>query len=303
MPELPEVETVMQGLRPVLEGQTFLRIEQRRANLRHPLPNNLPQRLEGRSITALSRRAKYILIDLDDANVLIIHLGMTGRFQVESSGQSKGAAEFYYEGPRDPKHDHLVFHLSNGATLTFNDARRFGSVDLTQRASLEQHKSMAKLGVEPMGNRLDAAMVMRALAKRVTSLKAVLMDQGVIAGLGNIYVSEALFRAKLHPERSATTLTEPQAEALVHAIKAVLGEAIAAGGSTLRDFTHADGASGSFQERFYVYDRANEPCLVCGTLITRLVQAGRSTFLCTHCQPFKLMAVSSKAKAVMRGKR
>lgn len=287
MPELPEVETIMRGLAPVLQGQTLLRIEQRRANLRTPFPASFVERLTGRRIDALSRRGKYILIDLNDGQVLIIHLGMTGRFQVENNGRSLGAAEFYYDGPRQPKHDHVVFHLTNGAVVTYNDARRFGFIDVTARLHLDDHPALAKLGAEPLGNGLDAALIMAAAQSSARPLKALLMDQCVVAGLGNIYVSEALFRAKLHPERSSKSLKSHEAGLLVDEIKAVLNEAIAAGGSTLRDFAHADGRSGAFQERFFVYDRAREPCLRCGHPISRLIQSGRSTFFCAVCQTTK----------------
>ena len=285
MPELPEVETVMRGLASALQGQKLVRVDQRRANLRRPFPPDFRQRLEGRRIEALSRRGKYILADLDDRQVLIIHLGMTGRFQVESGDQTNGMADFYYVGPRDIRHDHVVFHLSSGVVVTYNDARRFGFIDVTVRSALDAHPALAKLGVEPLGNRLDAAFLLDAAGRRAAPLKALLMDQGVIAGLGNIYASEALFRARLHPERAASSLKAPEALLLVEQIKAVLQEAIAAGGSTLRDFTHANGASGDFQERFFVYDREGQPCSVCRTPILRLVQGGRSTFFCSRCQP------------------
>ena len=285
MPELPEVETVMRGLASALEGHKLVRVEQRRANLRRPFPPDFRERLEGRRVEALSRRGKYILADLDDRQVLIFHLGMTGRFQVESDKTTNGMADFYYSGPRDIRHDHVVFHLSSGVVVTYNDARRFGFIDVTGRSDLDAHPALAKLGVEPLGNRLDAPFLLAAAGRRAVPLKALLMDQGVIAGLGNIYASEALFRARLHPERAALSLKAPEASLLVQEIKAVLQEAIAAGGSTLRDFTHADGASGDFQERFFVYDRAGQPCAKCRTPILRLVQGGRSTFFCPRCQP------------------
>lgn len=284
MPELPEVETVMRGLIPALEGQEVRLVEQRRDKLRTALPENFAGRLTGRRITALSRRGKYMLLDLDDGQVVIIHLGMTGRFHVALGTRDEETAGFYYDQPRDPKHDHVVFHLSNGAIVTFNDARRFGSIDLTSRQMLGAHPALAGLGVEPLGNELSRHTLIKAARGRKQPLKALLMDQGVVAGLGNIYASEALFRARLHPERPAASLKAGEADLLVQAIKAVLQEAVAAGGSTLRDFAHTDGSKGTFQERFFVYDREGAPCLSCRTAITRIVQSGRSTFFCSRCQ-------------------
>jgi formamidopyrimidine-DNA glycosylase len=295
MPELPEVETVMRGLRPALEGAAIASVELKRPDLRFPFPEGFAERLAGRRIGALSRRAKYILADLDDANVLILHLGMTGRFQVESPTTSTTPGAFYYDGPRDPKHDHVVLHLASGASVTFNDARRFGFMDLTPRAALEAHRSFRDLGVEPLGNVLDGALILALFARRITSLKAALMDQRLVAGLGNIYVSEALFRAGLHPEREAGFVRPAEADRLAAAIRAVLEEAVLAGGSTLRDFTHADGGQGSFQERFFVYDRADEPCLTCGKPIQRIVQNARSTFFCRSCQPRRALAGKGRA--------
>jgi len=285
MPELPEVETVMRGLRPAMEGARILAVETRRPDLRFPLPDRFAARLTGKRIDALSRRAKYILADLDDASVLVMHLGMTGRFQVERQGASATPGEFYYDGPRDPKHDHVVFGLEGGTSVTFNDARRFGFMDLLPRTELEAHRSFRDLGLEPLGNELDAEALKRLFDGKITPFKAALMDQRNVAGLGNIYVSEALFRARLHPERAAGTMTAGEADALARAIRAVLTEAVDAGGSTLRDFTHADGAPGTFQERFLVYGREGEPCTVCAGTVTRIVQANRSTFFCAACQP------------------
>lgn len=284
MPELPEVETVMRGLRPAFEGRRFVGVETRRPDLRFPFPPRFAERLKGREVSALSRRAKYILADLDDASVLILHLGMTGRFQVETDARSLTPGEFYYDGPRDPTHDHVVFTLSGGVTVTFNDVRRFGFMDIVPRADLAAHRSFKDLGLEPLGNELDGRVIRDLFDGRVTSMKAALMDQRNVAGLGNIYVSEALFRARLHPEREAGSITRAEAATLATEIVAVLSEAVEAGGSTLRDFTHADGRHGAFQERFFVYDREGEPCPTCGTSIQRIVQQGRSTFFCSTCQ-------------------
>jgi formamidopyrimidine-DNA glycosylase len=285
MPELPEVETVMRGLRPAFEGRRIIAVETRRPDLRFPFPARFAERLTGRTIAALSRRAKYILADLDDAAVLILHLGMTGRFQVETDAASRTPGEFYYDGPRDPTHDHVIFTLSGGARVTFNDVRRFGFMDLVPRAELSLHRSFKDLGVEPLGNALNGRLIRDLFDGRVTSMKAALMDQRNVAGLGNIYVCEALFRAGLHPEREAGSITRGEADTLATEIVAVLSEAVEAGGSTLRDFTHADGGQGAFQERFFVYDREGEPCAKCATPIERVVQQGRSTYFCPTCQP------------------
>jgi formamidopyrimidine-DNA glycosylase len=284
MPELPEVETVMRGLRPAFEGARFLAVETRRPDLRFPFPDRFAERLAGRAVAALSRRAKYILADLDDASVLVVHLGMTGRFQVETREASRTPGEFYYEGPRDPTHDHVVFRLSNGATVTFNDARRFGFMDLVPRAEIERHRAFAGLGVEPLSNAFGGAALRALFAGRRTSLKAALLDQRLIAGIGNIYASEALHRARLGPRRLAGSLTKAEAERLAEAVRRVLADAVEAGGSTLRDFVHADGGRGAFQDRFAVYDREGEPCEACGTPIRRIVQGARSTFYCPACQ-------------------
>lgn len=285
MPELPEVETVMRGLKPALEGARFEKVETHRPDLRFPFPERFTERLRRRRIEALSRRAKFILADLDDGAVLIMHLGMTGRFQVELGRTSQTPGEFYYDGPRDPRHDHVVFHLSNGVSVTFNDARRFGFMDLIARKDLETHRSFRDLGVEPLGNAFDGLVLSALLEGRTTSLKAALMDQRLVAGLGNIYVSEALFHAGLHPKRIAGTVDPAEADRLASAIKTILTDAVVAGGSTLRDFTHVNGDSGAFQDDFAVYDREGEPCPTCGNAIARIVQVGRSTFFCSACQP------------------
>jgi formamidopyrimidine-DNA glycosylase len=294
MPELPEVETVMRGLAQVMEGHKIVRTEQRRADLRFPLPEKFAERLTGRRVRHLTRRAKYILAHLDRDEVLAMHLGMTGRFTITPPGTSSGAmtGDFTHAAGGDQKHDHVVFHLASGAIVTFNDARRFGYMDLIAAGELDTHKHFAGLGPEPMSNAFNAAtLAERALGRRV-DLKSLLLDQKVVAGLGNIYVVEALFRVGLKPSAPAQRLADrrgrpsEKAEALVAAIRAVLGEAIAAGGSTLRDYRHTDGELGYFQKAHQVYDRAGEPCLKpgCGGVIRRSVQAGRSSFHCPRCQ-------------------
>jgi formamidopyrimidine-DNA glycosylase len=287
MPELPEVETVRRGLAPAMEGARFAKVEARRRDLRWPLPKDFAKRLEGQTVQGLGRRAKYLLADLSSGDVLMMHLGMSGSFRV---GKDAKPGVYYHERSKSTAHDHVVFHMSNGATVTFNDPRRFGSMKLVPRARLEQEPLLRGLGPEPLGNEFDAAMLARACAGKKTSLKAALSDQRVVAGLGNIYVCEALFRARLSPKRQASTIAdrnrEPNARALalVDAIQAVLKDAIAAGGSSLRDHRRTDGALGDFQHNFRVYDREGEPCPSCQGKIKRIVQTGRSTFYCPSCQ-------------------
>eukprot|EP01037_Dinobryon_pediforme_P002478 gene2478-2517_t len=280
MPELPEVETVRKGLSPAFENAIIFKVEQRRPDLRFPFPDNFIGRLEGQKVTALTRRAKYLLADLASGEVLIMHLGMSGSFRVE--GDVVG--QFHHERSVALKHDHVVFHFSNGAMVTYNDPRRFGFMDLTARATLADHAFFKKLGLEPLGNALDGALLQSLFAGKATPLKSALLDQSLIAGLGNIYVCEAMFRARLSPEKAAGSLSLAQADALSTIIRQVLEEAILAGGSTLNDFSHTDGALGYFQHQFKVYDRENEPCLVCASPIKRMVQSGRSTFYCQTCQ-------------------
>lgn len=287
MPELPEVETVRRGLAPAMEGRRFARVEVRRGDLRWPLPRGFAQRLHGKTVEGLGRRAKYLLADLSSGDVLLMHLGMSGSFRV---GKDGAPGKYYHERSRNTVHDHVVFHMSNGATVTFNDPRRFGSMKLVPRSKLEQEPLLRALGPEPLGNEFDAAMLAKACAGKKTSLKAALSDQRVVAGLGNIYVCEALFRARLSPMRSASTIADrhgkpnERAEKLVDAIKAVLMDAIEAGGSSLRDHRRADGSLGDFQHNFQVYDREGQPCPSCNGKIRRIVQAGRSTFYCPSCQ-------------------
>jgi formamidopyrimidine-DNA glycosylase len=292
MPELPEVETVMRGLAPVMTGVRITAVRQNRADLRFPLPAMMPERLTGRRIECLGRRAKYILIHLDGGETLIVHLGMTGRFTIASpSGTSRIAAEASSrEASGDGRHDHVVLTLANGARVTFNDARRFGYMDLIPRADLDRHKLFRDLGPEPMSDALTADHLAMAGKNRRTDLKAFLMDQRTVAGLGNIYVCEALYRARLKPTRSAESLVgkvgRRRADALIAAIKSVLGDAIAAGGSSLRDYVQATGELGYFQKAHAVYDREDLPCLTpdCKGAIRRLMQGGRSTFFCARCQ-------------------
>ena len=287
MPELPEVETVRRGLAPIMEGKRFAKVEVRRGDLRWPLPKGFAQKLNGKTVQGLGRRAKYLLADLSSGDVLLMHLGMSGSFRV---GKDSAPGTYYHERSKSTAHDHIVFHMSNGATVTFNDPRRFGSMKLVPRARLEDEPLLRSLGPEPLGNEFDAAMLAKACAGKKTSLKAALSDQRVVAGLGNIYVCEALFRARLSPKRIASTIAErngkpnERAEKLVDAIKAVLRDAIEAGGSSLRDHRRADGSLGDFQHNFQVYDREGEPCPSCKGKIKRIVQAGRSTFYCPSCQ-------------------
>ncbi len=272
MPELPEVETVCRGLSVHLVGRRFAKVEAWRADLRFPLPAKFAARLTGRRVVRVRRRAKYILVELDDGLVMLAHLGMSGRMVVGVPGAPPG------------KHDHIVFTIDDGTTILFNDARRFGMVDLVQGDQLEQHRLLKDIGPEPLGNEFSAPVLSEALAGKRTPIKAALLDQGVVAGLGNIYVCEALFRAGISPKRLASSVAGARAERLVPEIKAVLTEAIAAGGSSLRDYVQADGELGFFQWNFRVYGRAGEPCVTCGTPVRRLVQAGRSTFYCAPCQ-------------------
>ena len=291
MPELPEVETVRRGLQPAMEGAGFTKVEVRDRRLRWPIAKDFEKRITGKTVAGLGRRAKYLLADLSSGDVLIMHLGMSGSFRVGAEAQ---IAKYHHEKSKSTKHDHVVFHMSNGSTVTFNDPRRFGSMKLVARAKLEQEPQLASLGPEPLGNEFDAAMLAQACQAKKTSLKAALSDQRVVAGLGNIYVCEALYRARLSPKRMASTIAErngqpnARAVALVDAIKAVLHAAIKAGGSSLRDHRRADGSLGDFQHNFQVYDREGVPCPSCKgkkkTTIKRIVQTGRSTFYCPRCQ-------------------
>ncbi|HLM38180.1 MAG TPA: bifunctional DNA-formamidopyrimidine glycosylase/DNA-(apurinic or apyrimidinic site) lyase [Microvirga sp.] len=292
MPELPEVETVRRGLEPAMVGARFTRVVQRRPDLRFPFPERFSERLEGQEVTGLGRRAKYLLADLSSGEVLIMHLGMSGRFLVAEGGTSRMPGEFHHAHGGLSAHDHVVFELSNGASVTYNDARRFGFMDLVPRSGIETCGHFAGMGIEPLGNELSGEAIARLFAGRRTPLKAALLDQGLIAGLGNIYVCEALFRTGLHPQAPAGSLaTGPgqpteAAHRLAAVIREVLSEAVEAGGSTLRDHARVDGSLGYFQHSFRVYDREGEACVTpgCTGAVARLVQSGRSTFYCPECQ-------------------
>lgn len=282
MPELPEVETVRRGLAPVLDGARIARAQARRPDLRFPLPHRFAARLKGARILGLQRRAKYILAPLDTGETLVAHLGMTGRFTILDARQQPDA--FYYADPPDPAHTHVVFETEVGARIEYNDPRRFGYMDLIASDALGAHPWFRDLGPEPLGNAFGAGQLAEAFAGRKQNVKATLLDQRVVAGLGNIYVVEALHRAGISPKRAAGRIATPRLGPLATAIRAVLTEAIEAGGSTLKDYAHADGALGYFQHRFRVYDRAGQACPACGGTIARIVQAGRSTFYCGRCQ-------------------
>ena len=296
MPELPEVETVRRGLEPAMEGARFTKVEVHRGDLRWPLPKDFVPRLEGNTVTGIGRRAKYLLADLSSGDVLLMHLGMSGSFYVFAGNGGRASVanpgNYYNERSQHSAHDHVVFHMSSGAIVTFNDPRRFGSMKILPRQKLDAEPLLNRLGPEPLGNEFDAAMLARACKGKKTSLKAALSDQRVVAGLGNIYVCEALYRARLSPKRMAATIAsktgEPneRAERLVEGIKVVLQDAIKAGGSSLRDHKRTDGELGMFQHHFRVYDREGEKCPMpnCRGKIKRIVQNGRSTFYCPSCQ-------------------
>ncbi|QEE37178.1 bifunctional DNA-formamidopyrimidine glycosylase/DNA-(apurinic or apyrimidinic site) lyase [Octadecabacter sp. SW4] len=282
MPELPEVETVRRGLAPAMEGQVIARAAVNRPDLRWPFPENMAARLTGARVIALRRRSKYILADLDRGETLIIHLGMSGRMLV--SGDPLG--QFQHDHPAPAKHDHVLLDMANGARITFNDARRFGAMDLCATDGVETHWLIAKLGPEPLGNAFDEHYLIAALKGRNTPIKTALLDQRIVSGLGNIYVCEVLYRAGISPKRKAGQLSQRRVASLVPIIRDVLTEAITAGGSSLRDYRQADGELGYFQHVFRVYDREGDPCSApdCAGTITRIVQGGRSTFYCPQCQ-------------------
>jgi formamidopyrimidine-DNA glycosylase len=295
MPELPEVETVRRGLEAAMDGERITRVEVRRPDLRWPLAKDFAQRLQGKRVIGVGRRAKYLLVDLSSGEVLIMHLGMSGSFHVflgKDKRPDEDLGRYYHERSKHLAHDHVVFHLASGASVTFNDPRRFGSMKLVAREELDGEPLLRGLGPEPLGNAFDAAMLALACRGKKTSLKAALLDQRVVGGLGNIYVCEALHRAHLSPKRRALTIAERngapngRARRLVDSIKAVLTQAIEDGGSSLRDHRLTDGELGMFQHHFRVYDRAGQPCRTkgCGGTIKRVVQNGRSTFYCPVCQ-------------------
>jgi formamidopyrimidine-DNA glycosylase len=281
MPELPEVETVRRGLTPALEGARLARVDINRPDLRWPFPDRMADRLTGATIRALGRRSKYLLLHLDTDETLIVHLGMSGRMVVDDLQLGK----FHRDAGWLPQHDHVVFHTAEHR-VTFNDARRFGAMDLAPTDGLEAHWLIAKLGPEPLGNDFHEDHLIAAFRGKNTPVKTALLDQRIIAGLGNIYVNEALHRAGIAPTRKAGRIAAPRVAALVPIIRDVLGEAIAAGGSSLQDHRQTDGNLGYFQHRFRVYDREGKPCPTpgCTSEIKRIVQAGRSTFHCTTCQ-------------------
>lgn len=296
MPELPEVETVRRGLQPILEGATISRVEQRRADLRFPLPSGLAASLENSKVISVGRRAKYLLVHTDRKMVLIAHLGMSGSLRIEFGGGSDMPGTFHLPRSKSAMHDHVVLHVQTRhgkrARIVYNDPRRFGFMLLCPEKELAGHEMLARLGIEPTGNSFGGKTLCTLLAHRSTSLKSALLDQRLVAGLGNIYVCEALWRAGLSPRRSAQSIVAKtggsgvRAERLAQAIKDVLSDAIAAGGSTLRDHRQADGSLGYFQHNFAVYDREGEPCRKtgCGGIVLRFEQGGRSTFHCPKCQ-------------------
>ena len=294
MPELPEVETVRRGLEPAMVGRMFNRVETRRPDLRFPLPERMAERLQGRTLEHLGRRSKYLIGRVSGGEVLIMHLGMSGRFTISKAmpGGDKRPGWFTHETGAAPKHDHVVFDMSGGTRVTYNDPRRFGFMVMIAEAELETHPLIRDLGPEPLGNAMTAAYLAERAMGRKADLKSFLMDQRNIAGLGNIYVAEALFRAELSPNRAASCLADhkgrptARAERLVPAIRQVLEDAIAAGGSTLRDYRAADGELGYFQHQFLVYGRTGEACARpgCQGIVRRSIHAGRSTFHCSSCQ-------------------
>ena len=296
MPELPEVETVRRGLRPAMEGRRIVAAEVRRPDLRWPFPPRMAERLAGARVLRLGRRSKYLLVDLDTDETLLVHLGMSGRMLIEAPMEMV-SPEFALAGRIAPgafalpqtvagRHDHVVLHMEGGTRITFNDARRFGAMDLAPTAEVAAHRLLAGLGPEPLGNSFHAAHLRAGLSGRATPIKAALLDQRLVAGLGNIYVCEALFRAGIAPTRLAGRIGAARVERLTTAIRDVLQEAIAAGGSSLRDYRQAGGELGYFQHAFRVYGREGAPCVApgCDGVVRRRVQTGRSSFWCPRCQ-------------------
>ena len=289
MPELPEVETVRLGLAPVMEGHVLIDVETRRGDLRIPFPRDFVARTKGRKVKKLRRRAKYLLADLDSGETLVIHLGMSGRMSVYAEGKQRRIGSYVYDkapqGAGAGKHDHVVFETDASARIVFNDHRRFGLMTLVNTEHLEDDKLFRDIGVEPLSAKFNTAYLARALAGKKTPIKSALLDQRLIAGLGNIYVCEALFRSGISPKRLAGSLSRARLAPLAAAIKKILKDAIAAGGSTLRDHAQATGDPGNFQHHFLVYGREGKPCkLGCKGTVKRIVQSGRSTFYCPKCQ-------------------
>jgi len=282
MPELPEVETVLRGLAPVLEGRTIVKAKVNRPDLRWPFPENMAGRISGQKISKLWRRSKYILADLSSGESLLVHLGMSGRILI--SGDPLGT--FVHDHPAAQKHDHVVFDIDNGARVTFNDPRRFGAMDLLSTDGADHHPLLRDIGPEPLSNAFNETYLIERLKGKKSAIKSVLLDQKIVAGLGNIYVCEALYRAGISPKRLAGKTAEKRLAALVPIIRQVLDEAINAGGSSLRDFRQADGELGYFQHSFNVYGREGLPCVTvgCDHAVQRIVQSGRSSFYCKNCQ-------------------
>jgi formamidopyrimidine-DNA glycosylase len=282
LPELPEVETVRRGLAPVMEGQRIALAELRRTGLRWPFPERMAERLTGARVERLRRRSKYILGDLDSGETLLIHLGMSGRMLISGTPLGK----FHHEHPAPEKHDHVVLHMESGARVTFNDARRFGAMDLFATGDDAAHMLLAKLGPEPLGNAFNESHLVAAFKGKSAPVKAALLDQHIVAGLGNIYVCEVLHRAGINPQRKAGRIAAAKVAGLVPIIREVLLQAIASGGSSLKDYRQADGELGYFQHTFRVYDREGAPCPTpgCTGTIRRIVQSGRSSFYCPVCQ-------------------
>jgi len=282
MPELPEVETVLRGLAPVLEGRTIVKAKVNRPDLRWPFPENMAGRISGQKISKLWRRSKYILADLSSGESLLVHLGMSGRILI--SGDPLGT--FVHDHPAAQKHDHVVFDIDNGARVTFNDPRRFGAMDLLSTDGADHHPLLRDIGPEPLSNAFNETYLIERLKGKKSAIKSVLLDQKIVAGLGNIYVCEALYRAGISPKRLAGKTAEKRLAALVPIIRQVLDEAINAGGSSLRDFRQADGELGYFQHSFNVYGREGLPCVTdgCDHVVQRIVQSGRSSFYCKNCQ-------------------
>jgi formamidopyrimidine-DNA glycosylase len=282
MPELPEVETVLRGLAPVLEGRTIVKAKVNRPDLRWPFPENMAGRISGQKISKLWRRSKYILADLSSGESLLVHLGMSGRILI--SGDPLGT--FVHDHPAAQKHDHVVFDIDNGVRVTFNDPRRFGAMDLLSTDGADHHPLLRDIGPEPLSNAFNETYLIERLKGKKSAIKSVLLDQKIVAGLGNIYVCEALYRAGISPKRLAGQTAEKRLAALVPIIRQVLDEAINAGGSSLRDFRQADGELGYFQHSFNVYGREGLPCVTdgCDHVVQRIVQSGRSSFYCKNCQ-------------------
>lgn len=286
MPELPEVETVRCGLVPALQGRRIERVQLNRANLRFPFPEAMAERLAGRRVERIDRRAKYLLLRLAGDETLLVHLGMSGRFSIEAAAETRQPGDFVHAAPANPKHDHVVFEIEGGVTVRYNDPRRFGFMLMFATANEAQQPNLAGLGPEPNSNAFSGAALGEALSGKRTPIKSALLDQHVVAGLGNIYVCEALHRSRISPLREARNIPGVRAERLATAVRNVIDEAIAAGGSTLKDFAGVDGALGYFQHRFSAYGREGAACSnsQCGGEILRIVQAGRSTFYCPSCQ-------------------